>query len=147
FHQDYSCMLLCVNGSGWDLQWDLRVATASPDTSWCDFLPTLPPRLSYGHSSNRTEKTAFLLRCFCRRKVAFAVLVADEAYYEPIAGSPPAKGTTGSPPAIGATGSPPAISATATGTIGCANNTAGSPIGRGMAFPARRFSNPPRNHF
>src|SRR5699024_12644941 len=51
---------------------------------------TIPRQLGlpYWHSSNRTEKTAFLLRCFCRRKVAFAVLVADEVNFEPIAGSP-----------------------------------------------------------
>src|SRR5699024_7292150 len=57
--------------------------------------------LSYWHCSNRTEKTAFLLRCFCRRSVERGVRVADVVNFEPIAGSPPAKGATGSQPAKG----------------------------------------------
>src|SRR5699024_11902139 len=92
------------------------IEPAAVATTCTHFHPTRQLGLSYWHSSNRTEKTAFLLRCFCRRKVACAVLVADEVNFEPIAGSPagyrhyweprrlkapsgalPAKGTTGSP--------------------------------------------------
>src|SRR5699024_5983529 len=79
----------------------LTTRLAASATIGTNFHLTRQLGLPYWHCSNRTEKTAFLLRCFCRRKVAFAVLVADEVNFEPIAGSPPAKGATGSQPAKG----------------------------------------------
>src|SRR5699024_2789524 len=79
-------------GCWWDWEWVPSVAPAALVTIGTNFHLTRQLDFSYWHSSNCTEKTAFLLRCFCRRKVAFAVLVADEVNFEPIAGSPPAKG-------------------------------------------------------